>query len=98
MLLSFGIVLFGAMIAWWLGNYEFAFGLMVISLANGAINAVAASLNPDWYLARRNKVFPVEIRRLVHPLQRRNLIRTLWIMVATNAIAVWCVGRLAGHF
>jgi len=98
-MLSLGI-LSCTFIAYWFGHYEAAFWITVLCMANGALAALAALANPNWYLERRMAALPDEGITSAIDLrdQIRHFVITKVAITAVGTVAAWYFGRLAGYF
>jgi hypothetical protein len=87
-MISIGIAV-GAGLFFWLHMYKWAFWILVYAIANGALAAIYAVINPGWYYSR-------VLSEGVMP-NYTYLFISKGIIIAILVPIAWYVGVLAGY-
>jgi hypothetical protein len=76
-------------VLYWLAQYELAFWILILAIANGCLGAAYAVINPDWY---NKKVLTAG----AEPNYTHLFVSKL-IVLAVLIPITWYVGILAGY-
>ena len=83
-----------AIIAFILNQSVWAFWLLILSFANGLFALVYASINPEWYIRKRELAgLPVDLFNPVGAFKVQKLVTQSVI-----AVCIFFLGRQIGYF